>query len=337
MQALTYDMLRVAIASAPMKTLDISIAGEINLDLILYGLPEVMPVERELLGTDFQLTLGSSSAILAHNLAALGVHVGFVTLVGQDALGKVALERLAESGADLSRVRVSEGSTATGVTLLLPHGKDRHILTYPGTMAKMRLHDLDLEYLKSAKHFHLSSLFLQRALEPDLPALFRELKSAGLTISLDTNDDPSGRWSGVLPELLDYVDLLLPNEAEACRMAKRETLNEALEELARRVPWVAVKCGSRGALVRAGGETFSVSGISVSPLDTIGAGDSFNAGFLFGWLKEWPPDQCAYAGNVTGALSTLRVGGTEAFRDRDLVRSFLAQHSFPGQVKGAKR
>jgi sugar/nucleoside kinase (ribokinase family) len=312
-----------------MKTLDISIAGEINLDLILYGLPENMPVERELLGTDFQLTLGSSSAILAHNLAVLGVHVGFVTLVGEDALGKVALERLAESGADLSRVRVKKSSTATGVTLLLPHGAPRHILTYPGTMAEMRRCDLDLDYLKSAKHFHLSSLFLQRALEPDVPGLFRELKEAGLTISLDTNDDPSGQWNGVLPELLDYVDLLLPNETEARRIAHQETLEDALKELARRVPCVAVKRGSRGSVVRAGGETFSVPGISVTPLDTIGAGDSFNAGFLYAWLQGWPAEKCAYAGNVTGALSTLRVGGTEAFRDRELVRSFLAEHSFP--------
>jgi sugar/nucleoside kinase (ribokinase family) len=313
-----------------MKTLDISIAGEINLDLILYGLPEVMPLERELLGTDFQLTLGSSSAILAHNLAVLGVHVGFITLVGEDALGKVALERLGESGADLSRVRVNHGPTTTGVTVLLPHGAQRHILTYPGTMAEMRLRDLDLDYLKSAKHFHLSSPFLQRALEPDLPALFRELKEAGLTISLDTNDDPSGKWNGVLPELLKYTDLLLPNEMEACRIAGKETVEDAVEELGRRVPWVAVKRGSQGSLVRTGGETFSIPGISVTPLDTIGAGDSFNAGFLFGWLKAWAAEQCAYAGNVTGALSTLRVGGTEAFRDRDLVRSFLLEHSFPG-------
>ena len=318
--------------SPPKKTLDISIAGEINLDLILYGLPEVMPVERELLGTDFQVTLGSSSAILAHNLAVLGAHVGFVTLVGQDPLGKIALERLGESGADLSRVRVSTDGTATGVTLVLPHGTPRHILTYPGTMAALRLRDLDVEYLKSAKHFHLSSLFLLRALEPDLPALFKELKEAGLTISLDTNDDPSGRWGGVFPKLLDYVDLLLPNEGEACRMTKKETLDEALTELAQRVPWVAVKCGSRGSVVRVAGETFTVGGVKVKALDTIGAGDSFNAGFLFGWLKGWPPDQCAYAGNVTGALSTLRVGGTEAFRDRDLVQSFLLLHSFPGKA-----
>jgi sugar/nucleoside kinase (ribokinase family) len=313
-----------------MTKLDISIAGEINLDLIMYGLPELMPVERELLGTDFQLTLGSSSAILAHNLSVLTARVGFVTLVGKDPLGRVALERLSEGGVDLSRVRTHRGHTSTGVTLILPHGKERHILTYLGTMAELRLEDLDLDYLKSAGHFHLSSQFLLKALEPDLPALFRELKSAGLTISLDTNDDPSGEWGGVFPELLEYTDILLPNEGEACRMAKKQTLDEALEYLASRVPCVAVKCGARGSVVSAGGRKLFVAGIPVTPLDTIGAGDSFNAGFLFGWARGWPPDQCAYAGNVTGALSTLGVGGTEAFRDRDLVRRFLSEHNFPG-------
>jgi sugar/nucleoside kinase (ribokinase family) len=197
-------------------------------------------------------------------------------------------------------------------------------------MRDMSLSDLDLDYLKSARHFHLSSLFLQHALEPDVPKLFRELKRAGLTISLDTNDDPSGQWGGVLPDLLDYVDVLLPNEGEACRMTKKETLDEALSELARRVPCVAVKCGSRGSVVRAAGKTVAVDAVVVKAVDTIGAGDSFNAGFLFGWLKGWSPDQCAYAGNITGALSTLRVGGTEAFRDKDLVQSFLRLHSFPG-------
>src|ERR1700722_15581248 len=313
-----------------MKSFDITIAGEINLDLILYGLPEVMPLEQELLGTDFCVTLGSSSAILAHNLAVLGSRVGFITLVGSDALGKIALERLGESGTDLSRVRVSTGGS-TGVTILLPHGEERHILTYPGTMAEMRVCDLDVAYLKSGRHFHLSSLFLQRALAPDLPALFRELREAGLTISLDTNDDPEDTWGDLLDPLLDLIDVLLPNEAEACRIAHRDTLDEALDVLSQRVPCVAVKRGGQGSIVRAGREIFSAEGIPVAPVHTVGAGDSFNAGFLFAWLKGLAPDQCALAGNITGALSTLRAGGTEAFREREFVNDFLDQHAFPGR------
>src|ERR1035441_3355482 len=114
------------------KRFDVTIAGEINLDLILYGLPEVMPVERELLAKDFRLTLGSSSAIVAHNLAALGVSVGFITRLGDDALGNIALERLAEKGVDVTRVKRVSGGTSTGITVLLDHDSKRHIHTYPG-------------------------------------------------------------------------------------------------------------------------------------------------------------------------------------------------------------
>jgi sugar/nucleoside kinase (ribokinase family) len=198
-------------------------------------------------------------------------------------------------------------------------------------MAEMRVEDLDVTYLKSCRHFHLSSLFLQRALAPDLPALFREFKDAGLTISLDTNDDPEDKWGDLLDPLLDLIDVLLPNKAEVCRIAHRDTLDEALEVLSKRVPCVAVKRGPQGSVVRAGSETFTAKGISVVPVDTIGAGDSFNSGFLFAWLKGLPLDQCALAGNITGALSTLRAGGTEAFRDTVFTNNFLDQHHFPGR------
>jgi sugar/nucleoside kinase (ribokinase family) len=195
-------------------------------------------------------------------------------------------------------------------------------------MAEMRSSDLDITYLKSAKHFHVSSLFLQRAFARDLPALFRELKRADLTISLDTNDDPTDTWDDLLEPLLEFVDVLLPNEVEACRIAHKETLHEALDVLSERVKCVVVKRGALGATVRQGREQGSVEGILANPIDTIGAGDSFNAGFLYALLNGLEAEQCARAGNICGALSTLRAGGTEAFRDRELVRDFLGQYNF---------
>jgi len=312
-----------------MADFDISIAGEINLDLILYGLPAEMPAERELLASDFRLTLGSSSAILAHNLATLGTKVGFITRLGPDSLGAIAIERLAEGGVDVSRVMRAEGPTATGVTVLLHHGESRHILTYPGTMAEMRCADLDFDYLASARHFHLSSLFLQRGLHAGLPQLFRDLKRAGLTLSLDTNDDPEDRWDGVLKELLELVDILLPNETEACRIAHRERLEDALDWLSGHVPMIVVKRGPRGALVQRGTERMVVGPVTVRAVDSIGAGDSFNAGFLSAWLRGADPRTAARAGNIAGALSVLRPGGTEAFRDQSLREAFLKEQGFP--------
>ncbi len=307
------------------KRFDITLAGETNLDLILYGLPEQMPVEHELLGNDFKMTLGGSSSILAHNLATLGVRTGFISDVGEDEMGQIALARLSESGVDLSRVSRLKGAT-TGVTVLLPHGSRRHILTYPGVMTDLTVERLDLAYLEDSGHFHLSSLFLQTGMHAGLPELFDRLRTAGLTISLDTNDDPSGQWGGVLDPLLDRIDVLLPNEEEILRIAKTNTLDEALESLSQRVPLIVVKCGKRGAVIQEGQRREWIAPLLVGPIDTIGAGDSFNAGFLSSYVKGENPRRAAAFGNITGALSTLRAGGIEAFSDKTLRQQFLREH-----------
>jgi sugar/nucleoside kinase (ribokinase family) len=249
----------------------------------------------------------------------------------------MALDRLGESGVDLSKVAKAQTGTNTGATILLNHGDHRRILTYPGTMFEMNRADLDIAYLASARHFHLSSLFLHRALQPDLPELFRELKSRGLTLSLDTNDDPEDKWDGVLPQLLPYISVLLPNRGELCRITRRDNLDEALDELSSIVPIIAVKCGADGAIVQSGGKRTRVPGISVRPVDTIGAGDSFNAGFLAAWLSGQTVEECARAGNITGALATQRPGGTEAFRLHAERDKFLQQHRFPAIQSCASR
>ncbi|MEO6828657.1 MAG: PfkB family carbohydrate kinase, partial [Acidobacteriaceae bacterium] len=133
----------------------------------------------------------------------------------------------------------------------------------------------------------------------------------------------------VLDELLDQIDLFLPNEDEICRITRRDTVEEALKALSGRVPCIAAKCGSRGALVQTGGKLLRIPPLTVTPVDTIGAGDSFDAGFLYAYLQGLTPEQCAAAGNVTGALSTLGTGGTEAFRDGELRQHFLRENHFP--------
>ena len=302
-----------------MSKLDITIAGELNLDLILYGLPEHMPTERELLASGFAITLGSSSAILAHNLAALGSRVGFATKAGNDSFGSLALERLRERGVDLAGVVTG---AASGVTFILPHGSRRHILTYPGTISELRFEDLDLDYLSSSRHFHMSSLFLQRELLQHAPELFRRMKAAGLTTSLDTNDDPDERWSGGLDDILPHVDIFLPNEREAMKMARTDDLDSAVVQLATRVPTVVVKLGERGAMAVRDGQQFSCPAVRVPVVDLIGAGDSFDAGFLHQFLGGADLPTCLRFGNLCGAFSTTGCGGTEAFRDSVRMREF---------------
>jgi sugar/nucleoside kinase (ribokinase family) len=307
-----------------MPKFDITIAGEINLDLILYGLPEQMPTERELLASDLVITLGSSSAILAHNLAALGSRVGFATKVGKDSLGALAKQRLLERGVEFAD---SPYGAKSGVTFILPHGAGRHILTYPGTISELRFQDLDLEYLANSRHFHLSSLFLQTELLPDVPALFRRMKAAGLTTSLDTNDDPEDRWGGILEQILPHVDILLPNEREAIRMSRAEDLESALQWLAQKVETVVVKLGAHGATAIQGSRRLSAPAVPVKVIDPVGAGDSFDAGFLHQFLRGADLTTCLAYGNLCGALSATACGGTEAFRDGMRMQEFFRGHS----------
>ncbi len=308
-----------------MTRFDISIAGEINLDFILYGLPREMPTERELLGTDFRASLGSSSAILAHNMAVLGSRVAFITKVGDDSLGEDAVARVEQSGVDLSRIVKSKGQ-ASGLTIILPHDHDRHQLTYLGTISELHFEELDLEYLSSARHFHLSSLYLHRAMLERIPELFRRMKEAGLTTSLDTNDDPDDRWGEPLQGVLPYVDVLLPNRREACKLANCKNFEDAVRSLTSRVALLVIKLGAEGAMASTGGETVTVPGVKVSVVDPVGAGDSFNAGFLHQWLRGADLRTCLTFANVIGAFSTTASGGTEAFRDRDALSRFVSEH-----------
>ena len=306
-----------------MPRFDVTIAGELNLDLILYGLPEQLPPERELLADRMMLTLGSSSAIVAHNLAALGSRVGFQSRIGDDPMGQIALDRLQQGGVDVSKVRRVPGATTTGLTVILHHEAWRNILTYSGTIAETSWEDLDLEYLADSRHFHFSSYYLQKNLRPRVGELFRLLKSKGLTISLDTNDDPDDRWEGGLQEVLRHVDVFLPNGREACKAAGTEDLEAAVSKLSGWVPLVVVKLGPKGAMAQRGAERVTVPSQAVTPIDTVGAGDSFDAGFLHAYVRGADLSACLTSGNKAGAFSTTRPGGTEAFRDAQLRNNFF--------------
>ncbi len=149
----------------------ILVAGELNADLILSGLPSLPVVGRELIGTDFAMALGSSSAITAARLAALGADdpdyaVDFIGLIGNDDIGRFVLEQMRRFGVHTDAVQTVE--TPTGVTIALTYARDRALLTYPGTIAAFDGRGITPELLKPYTHLHVGSFFLQTALQPQL-------------------------------------------------------------------------------------------------------------------------------------------------------------------------
>lgn len=309
-----------------MPQFDVTLAGEANLDMVFYGLPLDLPVERELVASDMSMTPGGSSANTAHNLAALGSRVGFIAQAANDAFTSMCFRELEEAGVDLSHVVQPIPSIGTGITVFLQHEGVRRAFTYSGTISRLQFADLDLDYLASSRHFHLASFFLQKSLRPDAPKLLKAMQKAGLTTSLDTNDDPADEWGEPIQEALACVDIFLPNENEACRIARESDVDRAAQKLAEKIPTVVMKRGERGAFAIHHGKRYEAAPVKISVVDAVGAGDSFNAGFLHAWTHGAGIERCLQAGNLCGAYSTTSPGATKAFLDIDRREKFFAKH-----------
>jgi sugar/nucleoside kinase (ribokinase family) len=309
-----------------MAEFDVLVLGDANPDLVFRG-GDVEPAfgQQEKLVDEALLTIGGSGAIFACAAAKLGLSVAFCGVVGDDAFGRFMAEALAERGVNLGGL-VVDASRPTGVTAVLSSTNDRAMLTATGTVADLSGASVDRELLGAARHVHVPSYFLQTSLRPDLPGLFREVHDAGGTTSLDPNWDPTGHWNDGLLGLLPAIDVFLPNAAEACLISGADDIDAASESLAGRGAVVPIKLGDGGAMVQLGtGEAIRVPRISVDVVDTIGAGDAFDAGFLLGWFEGWPLDRALRFANVCGGLSCRAAGGTDAQSGRDEALAHLPE------------
>ncbi|MFT3790656.1 MAG: sugar kinase [Rudaea sp.] len=287
----------------------IVIAGEINVDLIFAGVPALPQFGRETLAETYAQCPGSSSMILAMGLARLGDPVRFVGRCGDDPFGRFCLEALRGRGVDTASIAIG-GGVRTGVTVAISSQADRALLTWPGAIAALGADDVSDAVLAGARHLHVSSYYLQTTLRPRLGELFARARAAGLSTSLDPGSDPEQRWGRELIEVLRHVDVFLPNQSEACAISGGDTPEEALRVLDNGATRTVVKAGSRGAMTLDAGKVLSASACATNAVDTTGAGDSFNAGFLHAWLRDLPLLDCLRWGNACGALSTRGIGGT---------------------------
>ena len=299
----------------------IVIIGELNLDFIITGAPRLPEPGEEVIVLGMEMTLGSSSAILAAQLARLGDDVLFISKVGADEFGSKALESLREKGVSTDGVTVAP-SLPTGLTVSIAVGTERAMLTQLGCIEEMRWEDVSFERLRGRRHLHMSSFYLQRNLRPDIGRIFARAREMGLTTSFDTgwptDDDIDGNLEAVWP----HVDVFLPNEAEAQRLTGTDAVDDAMGILAGRVPTVVIKLGPKGAVARSGGETAMHSGFAIDVVETTGAGDSFNGGFLHGYLAGWSLGDSLALGNACGALSVRAVGGTTSQATLDEALEF---------------
>jgi len=322
-------MGHAAYGPAVAATVDLLVLAELNPDvLVAPGSADLRFGQVEQLVDRAMITLGSSGAITACAAAAQGLSVAVCAVVGDDPVGDLTTGLLRGQGVDVSAV-VRRAGWQTGLSVVLTREDgDRAILTYSGTMAELSAADIAPSLLIGARHVHASSYFLQRGLQSDLPGLFAEARAAGATTSLDTGWAPRGEWADVRPAL-DGVDYLLPNAAECVhlaaalepaaghRSADESSVHRAAVALRRIGPTVAVKLGSDGALAAVRDGWVRARGRAVRPVDTTGAGDCFNAGFIAGILDGEAAADAVRRAVACGELAVTGWGGTGRLATRD--------------------
>jgi sugar/nucleoside kinase (ribokinase family) len=298
-----------------MKRYDIAAIGELNVDVILNQIDGFPEMGKEKFAGQMLLTLGSSTAIFAANASSLGPKVCFVGMIGKDSFGTLVKESLEAKGVATDYL-IESSSAATGATIVMSYDEDRANLTYQGAMDIMGFDDIDQSVFENTKHIHLSSLFMQSALLRDIDKVLEAATKNGVTVSLDTQWDPAEKWALDYKKVLPSITIFLPNEKELQALTGTSSLEEAIEAV---LPYLGcamvVKMGSKGSLLvrKDGSRNMLPSFLNRNVVDAIGAGDSFNSGFVSAFVKGLPLDKCQEIGNMTGALNTTAAGGTGAF------------------------
>lgn len=298
-----------------MNDKEVLVIGELNVDILLNDINGFPVIGQEILAENLTLTLGSSSAIFAANLSSLGVATSFCGMVGKDMFGKFVLDELNNKNVNTNLVTESPDHQ-TGLTMILNYGQDRANVTYCGAMEHFSINSIPIEKFSQFKHLHLSSYFLQKTLQKDVVQLFKTAHEAGLSTSLDLQWDPANEWKFPYEECLPYVDFFLPNEAEILALTGTKQLSNAFYILSPFANTIVVKRGENGATAyHKGNITHAAPYLHNHFIDAIGAGDSFNAGFISSHLNEKCLEESLHFGNLAGAINTTAPGGTGAFSD----------------------
>lgn len=299
-----------------MKDFDVSVIGELNVDFILNQIDSFPVMGKEILSRQMNVMLGSSSAIFASNLSCLGARVAFIGKIGQDAFGDIVLATLQGSGVNTDAIARNQ-NLKTGATVVLNFGEDRAMITHPGAMEDLTFEDIDWEVILRSRHLHISSYFIQKGIRKDVGRIFQRAKAAGLTTSFDPQWDPAEQWDIDMEGILPFVDVFMPNKRELLNLCHQATIEDAAAGLKELPHTIAVKLGNEGsALIRNGEIAFQPAFLNEQVVDAIGAGDSFNAGFIYKFIHSYPLETCQEFGNMTGAFSTTASGGTGAFAGR---------------------
>lgn len=301
-----------------MTDYDILVPGNYFCDLIFTGFPRFPALGSEVYTEGLTITVGGAlNTVIA--LHRLGVRVGWAGCVGTDLFSRYVLDVVESEGVDTSLLtRVAGPFQRVTVSVSYPH--DRAFITHVDPAPTPTQLAFDIQGRVSFKHLHFTGFHLDaRTL-----ALFERMHQRGITISMDCQDRPITLETDNVRAAIAALQIFMPNAKEARQLASTDELDAAAEKLRALVPTLVIKDGANGAYAWQGGARLHAAPIAVKAVDTTGAGDVFNAGFLAAYLAGKPLADCLTWGSICGGLSTTASGGTAAAPRRADVEAWIA-------------
>ena len=304
------------------KKWDVYVYGDVNIDLVVPGVESLPPFGSEVDVPTMETFVGGGAALFTLGLAKLGLTPVFQGSIGKDMYGAYIRKLFCDLGVDDSLLLDSD-TKKTGISISFTTQKDRCFLTYRGTNEGISLEHMDLAQLPYAKHVHVTGYEGLSNHAQYLEVLTKIREMGNVTVSFDVGWDTTGVWYEGIYDLLPMIDVLFMNETECMHYTRCEDVEEGARKLAEKAGMAVIKLGKKGALAVKDGNVYRAPTYKVKVMDTTGAGDSFNAGFVYGYLSGMDVEQSLKRGNGCGSLSASALGGNTGFPFREQLESWI--------------
>lgn len=298
-------------------SLDIVGWGALNVDR-LCKVHEFAPSDGETFIYGESKSCGGSASNTIIGTAKLGLNAGYVGKIGKDSNGQMMKDYLKANNVNTDHLIEADGETGEVIGFVDGQG-NRKLYVTPKINDKIYNEDINREYILDSKVLHLTSFVGLDDNDPSIDTQFEILEeiSSDVTVSFDPGMLYVNRGKEFMDRLISLTDILLINETELMITTEEETFEGAVEKIAPEVDILVVKRSTNGSFIKKGDEEHSIGIFNVDTVDTTGAGDAYNAGFLYGYIRGYSLEDSGILGSYIAACSTTKTGATEAIPEID--------------------
>ena len=279
---------------------------------------------------ELEIHTGGCANNTAIALTRLGISAGAMGKVGTDAFGDLILQTLIDNGADTAGMQQDPSTSTSFSFVAVASDGERTFYHYIGANGELCEVDLNWEIIKSAKILHIAgALVMPRFDGVPMANVLREAKVLGITTSLDTAYDATGKWMETLEPCLSYVDMFMPSIVEAQHLTGLSEYREITQFLRDNygIHTIVIKMGENGSYVSTPEVEHFAPAYPVNAVDATGAGDAYVAGFLAGTIMGWDLKATAELASATGAACVTAIGTTAGIQNLEETLKISHQQS----------